>query len=195
MRKEARDVGEKVEDWDGQEEGAGPKEAETKADLKRNLQVGQHLPRTSTPPHHPSFLWADLPGAKNKDTLQWVPEGASRNTMCFRVLQTYFANNRGHALTGSQVDYVSIGSAAKGGRLGERKYFQKESLPHQPWQERCFSTALSLSGMQTPDNCSTPGGLLRGNTGPTVRHHKSHCLPGSVHRFGEFLSRKRTTCV
>lgn len=81
----------------------------SRSEKKIPPQVGQHLPRTSNPPHYPSFLGADLPGAKNKDTLQWVPKGAFRNTLCFRVLQTYFANNRGLTLTGSQVGLCVYG--------------------------------------------------------------------------------------
>ena len=157
--------------------------------------MGQHLPRTSTPPHHPSFLWADLPGAKNKDTLQWVPKGAFRNYVLSGSAHIFCKQQRPRTHWPSSRTTCVWTQQLRESRLGERKSFPKESLPHQPWQGRCVSTALSLSGMQTPDNCSTPGGPLRGSTGPTVRHHKLHCLPGSVHRLGEFLSRKRTTCV
>ena len=95
-------------------------------------------------------------------------------------METYFANNRGHALTSSQAGPCMYGFN-----------FEKENLLRKKvhlirYGGKYAPPRLSLGGMQTADNYSTPGRLLWGNTGPTVRHHKDTVCQAPFTGLGNF---------
>lgn len=89
-------------------------EAETKATFGPS-QNKPTPPWTSNLPH-PQLPRADLPGAKNKDTLH-----ISQGNLCFQGLKTYFANDISHALV--KWAQARRGLSPKGDSILRRKIF------------------------------------------------------------------------